>query len=335
MFIFAYPKLSIMKLFRILSFLILSSSFVLFSCNNGNSKQEHNENKELIIFHAGSLSVPFKEIAEAFEKENPNVKIILEPDGSRKCARKITDLNKKCDILASADYTVIDNLLIPDFADWNIKFASNEMTIVYHDASRYANKINKNNWYNILLKDDVAYGRSDPNSDPCGYRAVLTSELAEQYYGINGLSNKVLAKDENYMRPKETDLLALLESNTIDYIFLYRSVAQQHGLKYLILPDSVNLKNPNLKDYYKTVSVDISGKAPGEIITKKGAPMVYGITIPKNAPNPVLAEKFLQFLLSKEKGLKIMENNGQPSLIPSESETFENIPEFLKKYAKK
>ncbi|MCD6557370.1 MAG: extracellular solute-binding protein, partial [Bacteroidales bacterium] len=274
-----------MKLFRILSFLILSSSFVLFSCNNENSKQEHNEKQELIIFHAGSLSVPFKEIAGEFEKENPNVKIILEPDGSRKCARKITDLNKKCDILASADYTVIYKLLIPDFADWNIKFASNEMTIVYHDASRYANKINQNNWYNILLKDDVAYGRSDPNSDPCGYRAVLTSELAEQYYGINGLSSKVLAKDENYMRPKETDLMALLESNTIDYIFLYRSVAQQHGLKYLILPDSVNLKNPSLKDYYKTVSVDISGKAPGELITKKGAPMVYGITIPKNSPN--------------------------------------------------
>ena len=321
-----------MRILKILTLFVLTTALFAVSCREENSK--HEQKQELIIFHAGSLSVPFKEIAREFEKENPKVKIILEADGSRKCARKITDLHKKCDIMASADYTVIDKLLIPDFADWNIKFASNEMTIVYHDASRHANEINQNNWYNILLKNDVAYGRSDPNSDPCGYRAVLTSELAEQYYGINGLSSKILAKDENYMRPKETDLLALLESHTIDYIFLYRSVAQQHGLKYLILPDSVNLKNPNLKDYYKTVSVDISGKVPGELITKTGAPMVYGITIPKNAPNPVLAEKFLQFIFSKEKGLKIMENNGQPALIPSESEIFENIPESLKKYAK-
>jgi len=82
--------------------------------------------------------------------------------------------------------------------------------------------------------------------------------------------------------------LALLESNTIDYIFLYRSVAQQHGLKHLILPDSINLKLPELKDYYLTVSTEISGKKPGETIKKTGAPMVYGITIPKNAPNPEL-----------------------------------------------
>ena len=212
---------------------------------------------------------------------------------------------------------------------------SNEMTIVYNEKSKYANEINAENWLDILMKNDVIFGRSDPNSDPCGYRAVLSCKLAEKFYRKQGFVKEFLSKDVNYIRPKETDLLALLESGNIDYIFLYRSVAQQHGLKYLILSDSVNLKNPNLKDYYKTVSVDISGKAPGEIITKKGAPMVYGITIPKNAPNPVLAEKFLQFLLSKEKGLKIMENNGQPSLIPSESETFENIPEFLKKYAKK
>lgn len=319
-----------MKLIKTLTLFALLYFVLYTSCNNENKK----ENK-LIIFHAGSLSVPFKEIALKFEKQNPGVKVILEPDGSRKCARKITDLHKKCDIMASADYSVINKLLIPEFADWNIKFASNEMTIVYTEKSRYANEINQNNWYKILLKKDVAYGRSDPNSDPCGYRAVLTCKLSEQYYKITGLSDKILSKDQNYIRPKETDLLALLESNNADYIFLYRSVARQHGLKYLILPDSVNLKNPEFKEFYQTASVNISGKKPGEKIIKKGAPMVYGITIPKNAPNKKLAEKFLKFLLTKDKGMKIMEKNGQPSVVPSFSETFDNIPELLKKYAKK
>jgi len=321
------------------SILIFLSFSIVFSTSCGEKKQEKSSNQsetqELIIFHAGSLSVPFKQIAEAFEKENPGVKVILEADGSRKCARKITDLNKKCDVMASADYSVINNLLIPEYADWNIKFVSNEMTIVYNEKSKYANEINAENWLDILMKNDVIFGRSDPNSDPCGYRSVLTCKLAEKFYKKNGFVKEFLSKDVNYIRPKETDLLALLESGNIDYIFLYRSVAQQHGLKYLILPDSVNLKNPELSDCYKTVSVNISGKKPGEEITKIGAPMVYGITILKNAPNPKSAEKFLQFLLNKENGLKILEKNGQPSLVPAISETYDKIPESLKKFALK
>ncbi|RLD63186.1 MAG: tungstate ABC transporter substrate-binding protein WtpA [Bacteroidetes bacterium] len=308
------------------------------SCNNTNNKTKKDDNTisgKLVIFHAGSLSVPFKQIATEFNKEYPNVKVVLEPAGSRKCARKITDLNQDCDIMASADYKVINNLLIPDYADWNIKFASNEMAIVYNEKSHYANEINKDNWYKILLKKDVAFGRSDPNSDPCGYRAVLTSKLAEKYYKQNGLAKKLLAKDLNYMRPKEVDLLSLLEANAIDYIYLYRSVAEQHNLKFLILPDSVNLKNPELGEYYSTVSVKVNGRKPGEKITHKGEAMVYGVTILKNVKNKPAAEAFTKFLLNKEKGVKIMEENGQPSVIPSYTSTFDKIQDDFKQFAKK
>ena len=68
---------------------------------------------DLIIFHAGSLSVPMKEISAAFKKENPDVNIMMEAAGSVECARKITELKKPCDIMASADYSVIDKLLNP------------------------------------------------------------------------------------------------------------------------------------------------------------------------------------------------------------------------------
>lgn len=308
---------------------IALSTIILISCNNQKTKKE-----QLIIFHAGSLSVPFKQMKDEFAKENPGVEILLESSGSVKCARKITDLKKDCDIMASADYTIIDELLIPNYASWNIKFASNEMSIVYHDESKYSDEITAQNWHEILLKDDVFYGRSDPNSDPCGYRAVLTSQLTEEYYNHIDFTKKITAKDQEYIRPKEVDLLALLESNTIDYIFLYRSVAQQHGLKYIILPDSVNLKNPELREFYKNAKIDITGKTPGTTITKTGQPMVYGITIVDNAPNKELALKFVDYVLSKQGGSKIMEENGQPSMIPSYSETYNVIPEELIQYAK-
>ena len=90
---------------------------------------------DLVIFHAGSLSVPFKEISKAFNKIHPDVNILKESAGSRTCARKISDLKRPADIMASADYTVIDKLLIPDHASWNIKFASNEMALVFHHGS--------------------------------------------------------------------------------------------------------------------------------------------------------------------------------------------------------
>ncbi|PLX22095.1 MAG: tungstate ABC transporter substrate-binding protein WtpA [Marinilabiliales bacterium] len=292
------------------------------------------ENNKLIIFHAGSLSVPLKQMKDEFTKVNPDIEILLESAGSVKCARKITDLNKECDIMASADYTIIDEMLIPDYTGWNIKFASNEMAIVYHDESRYSEEINAQNWHEILLKDDVIYGRADPNSDPCGYRAVLTSQLAEKYYNKEGFAKQIISKNQEYIRPKEVDLLALLESNTIDYLFLYRSVAQQHGLKYVILPDSINLKNSELRDFYKSASIDIVGKEPGTTITKIGQPMVYGITVLENAPNKELALKFVDFILSKNGGSKIMEENGQPSMVPAYSETFNAIPQQLKLYAK-
>ncbi|HAN78918.1 MAG TPA: tungstate ABC transporter substrate-binding protein WtpA, partial [Bacteroidales bacterium] len=41
--------------------------------------------------------------------------------------------------------------------------------------------------------------------------------------------------------------------------------------------------------------------------------MVYGVTITKNAPNKEAAMAFVKFLLSKDKGMAIMQKLGQPS----------------------
>jgi molybdate/tungstate transport system substrate-binding protein len=289
---------------------------------------------DLIIFHAGSLSLPMKEVAAEFNKLYPNVKVLMESAGSVASARKITDLNRPCDILASADYAVIDNMLIPKYADWNIKFVSNEMSIVYHDQSRYADKINAKNWFDILLKTDVAFGRADPNADPCGYRSVLTLQLAEKYYKKPGIAKLIMDKDQNYIRPKEVDLLALLESNSIDYLFLYKSVAIQHQLKYVVLPDEINLKNPAFASNYSTASTEINGKEPGKKDLIKGEPMIYGVTMLRDAPNKAAALAFLQFLLSKNQGMKIMEKNGQPSVIPMPCQNSDKVPAQLRSFVK-
>jgi len=317
---------------RKISFLITILALVSF---DGFSQKNSSISGDLIIFHAGSLSVPLKEVATEFKKLYPQVNIQMEAAGSVASARKITDLDKPCDIMASADYAVIDRMLIPKYADYNIKFASNEMCIVYSEKSRYANQISGKNWMDILLKSDVAFGRSDPNSDPCGYRTEMMLQLAEKYYKRQGLFVKFTTKDKAYMRPKETDMLALLETGSIDYIFLYRSVAVQHNLKYMILPDAINLKNAAFAAQYATAKVGINGNTPAEKQIIRGEPMIYGFTILRNAPNKAAAIAFAEFLLQKDKGQAIMSSNGQPSVVPMKIANYEKVPVQLKPFVKK
>ena len=55
----------------------------------------------------------------------------------------------------------------------------------------------------------------------------------------------------------------------------------------------------------------------------------------KNAPNQQAALGFIEFILSRDKGMKILEKNGQPSVIPQQNPNFEKLPEVLKPYATK
>ncbi len=304
-----------LKYNRIVFFTLLGLIFFLGSCHNSQPKKS-SESKVLSVFHAGSLSVPLKNMAAAFEKENPGTEVRLEAGGSLACVRKITELNQICDVLALADFNLIDELLIPEYAQWNILFATNELCLVYTDKSRMSDRISRDNWFEILMNSEIRYGRSDPDADPCGYRTVLAMKLADRLYPGGQDWQKLLEKDTRFIRGKETDLNALLESQTIDYMFNYRSVAVQHNFKYITLPDSINLSNPKLDSWYSNATVTVRGTGPGSTATQTGASIVYGLTIPNEAPNPGLAEKFVSFISDPQRGRLIIEQSGQTAINP-------------------
>jgi molybdate/tungstate transport system substrate-binding protein len=314
------------------AFVIIVLTVILFPMDL--ISRSSSQNKELIIFHAGSLAVPMKQIAMEYEKRNPGTKIYLESAGSLVCARKVTELKKPCDIIASSDYFVINELLIPDYASWSIRFATNEIVIAYLEKSKYSKEINADNWMDILQKKDVIYSRSDPDSDPCGYRTVFTFMLAEKYYNKNGLAEKMESKNKDYIRPKEVDLVALLESNAIDYMFQYKSVAIQHGLKYIVLPKEINLSDPSKNDIYSSVSTEVSGSKPGLKMKVTGDYINYSITVLDIAPQKEEAVNFLEFLISPA-GMEIFKNNGQEPIIPFTTEQPQLLPAKLLKYLKK
>ncbi len=317
------------------SVLSLLLAVFLVSCNNTGNPLKTGTGSvsgNIIIFHAGSLSVPFQKIARAFELKYPGTKVLPEASGSVDCARKITDLHKACDLMASSDYKVIENMLMPAYTSWHLPFAGNEMVIAFTDKSSRQDIITQKNWYEILLDQDVRYGRSDPDADPCGYRTLIVMQLAGIHYGISKLTENLSAKDIKYIRPKEVDLLALLELHETDYIFIYKSVAIQHKLKYLVLPDEINLKNIRFNEQYRQASVLIKGTTPENSIEVKGETIAYSVTLLDNAPNPQAARAFLQFMLNEDEGMKILEESGHNSLIPFPPTEGITYPDYLKEY---
>ena len=273
---------------------------------------------KVIIFHAGSLTVPLAEMEKNYEAMHPDVDILREGGGSTKMARMISEVGKKADIMASADYKVIDNNLIPDHATWNIRFASNQLVLCYTDQSTYADEINSDNWYEILLREDVSWGHSDPNLDPCGYRSLMVMQLAEKFYGEEGLYERLLDnRPQKNVRPKSVELVNLLKTGHMDYAWEYLSVAVQHELQYVELDDHINLGNYKFDPFYRQAEVEVSGKEPGTTITKSGKSCTYGLTLITDAPNPEGAVSFLAYLLNPDQGLDILKKMGQPPFVPA------------------
>ena len=292
---------------------------------------------KLIIFHAGSLSVPFAAIEKKFEAKYPQVDVLREKGGSTKMARLISEVGKAADIMASADYKVIDKSLIPDHAALNIRFASNQLVLCYTDKSQFAREINADNWSEILQRPEVVWGHSAPDLDPCGYRSLMVLQLAEKHLAQPGLYDKLLAnRPMNNVVPKAVQLVSKLQSGEMDYAWEYRSVAVQHELKYITLPDEINLGSIQMNDFYKQAKVEVSGKKPGATITRVGQAITYGVTIIDAAPNKPAAEAFLAYLLDPEEGLKVLEEMGQPpfsAFVPT-AEMHALLPESLKPLVK-
>ncbi len=301
----------------------------------------------LRVFHAGSLTIPFEEIKKQFESSY-DVDVHLEPHGSAEAISQIIELHKTADILASADYSLIPKMMFPEYADWYIQFARNEMVLAYTAESNHASEINENNWYKILSRPDVRFGFSNPNLDPCGYRAVMVLQLAEIYYNNPTIFDNLIAantdisvtgENDNYLievpedlnpntekleiSDKSIGLLTKLKGHGIDYAFEYRSVATQSGFKFLELPNEINLASIEQENTYKQVREQL---ANGKIVT--ASPIVYGVTIPRNAVNENLAIKFI-ILLITERGQEVFENCGQPPIVPAVASDISKLPKEL------
>jgi molybdate/tungstate transport system substrate-binding protein len=262
----------------------------------------------LTVYNAGSLARPLRMALDTFAVHN-GLTINQENAGSLETARKLTELGKIPDVIALADFEVFPQLLMPNHVKWYAQFARNRLVIAYTDKSKYAREITPENWREILLRPGLAVGRSDPHLDPAGYRTRLAMQLAERHYKEPGLADRLLrAAPETNVRPKEADLVALVQAGELDYIWQYQSISEATGLKYVTLPHEVDLSTPEDSAIYATAHLRVRGRTPSDSVEFRGAPIVYGLSIPERAPNRLAAENFLQWLFTDE-GRAIMRAN--------------------------
>ena len=258
------------------------------------------ESGPLVVFTAGSLGRPMRAALDSFARRT-GVPYELETAGSLETARKLTELGKTPDIVALADEEVFPKLLEPKFTTWYARFARNRLVVAYSPRSRFAEQLRAGPWWRVLTSPGVEVGRSDSDRDPSGYRALIAMQLAEWHYGEPGLAVRLeRAAARRNIRPKEADLVALLETGELDAGWLYESLARSTGLPFVALPPEIDLGTPAQAANYARASVRVQGAGMGDTLTIVGLPIAYAISIPINAPHGETASRFLRFLLSPD-----------------------------------
>ena len=316
-----FSFLAVVLLALVTTVVVLKKSFV-----------ENDNRRPLFVFVADSLNVPFQQVERVHEAANPDTNLIVEPSGSVLAGRKI-EHGRHCDVLVVADNRVIDSLS-PKYVNWRVDFATNEIVLAGTQMSKYINEIDSDNWIEILLKDDVQFGRAHPGLDPCGYFTLLAWKLADAHYKGAGFSiyKRLLEKSPDkgrYLREDAHKLLSLVETTGgIDYVFVYRSQAVDHLLRIVELPPQINLGHREHEENYSKCSIKISGP-DGKAKEIRGKPITYSLSILKICRDQDRAENLVRFLTG-EAGRKILSANGQPPIVPANLKRLSagQIPDF-------
>ncbi|MFY9670265.1 MAG: extracellular solute-binding protein, partial [Trebonia sp.] len=282
------------------------------SPSSSSSSSSSTSHGTLIVSGAGTLATPFTAEIAAFKKANPGVTVHSQFGASGDMVKDITQLHQPADVLGVADYSLIPKLMVPHSATWYLGFVSNQITFAYTSHSKGASQLTPSNWYKVLAEPGVRIGRSNPAADPSGYQVLQMLQLAQGYYHDPGLSAAVLKNSpDSGVAETETSLLAALQSGQIDYLAIYKSDALEEHLKYIAMPAQINLSDSSMAAAYAKVTVNA-----GSLGNLTAKPIIYGLTIPSNAPDPAVAQKFISFVLSPQ-GQAIMSSNGFVVISPA------------------
>lgn len=255
----------------------------------------------VLVLSAGSLAVVLEQVGDEFGAGSETT-FQGEFHGSNVVMQMIEDGTKKPDVAVSADVGLLRDRLYPEFATWDVVFATNELGIAYNPETDLGSRLEAGDpWYEVLRSAEAgAVAISDPDLDPLGYRAMHLLELAEEQYEIDGLEQRV--RERAYREPDEPRLLTGIETGDRAVAICYRNMAVDHGLAFYELPAKLNFSDPAHAAYYATASYTTD-----DGYTVRGSPISYNTTVLDDADNPARGRAFVSSLLDRP---DILETNG-------------------------
>ncbi len=270
------------------------------------------------VTYAGSMGVVMdKYLGPTFAQQH-KLNYQGQGQGAYGMANLLASKKVVADVFVSITPGPIDVLKKAGLVDTSIPVASTRMVIAYNPKGKYAqqfeaikdNKAGAEPWWKVLQTPGLHFGRTDPATDPQGQNIIFTMLLAEKYYHQPGLTKKVLGETTNPQQVlAEGGLLTRLEAGQVDAASGYESATRSAKLPYIVLPDEINLSNPDMSaQWYDTVSFTIKDSS-GKEKTLHTQPLVFYAAVLKNAPNPKAAKEFIAFMKSTE-GQKIFQENG-------------------------
>ncbi|MFI5337157.1 MAG: molybdate ABC transporter substrate-binding protein [Opitutales bacterium] len=248
----------------------------------------------LEIFHADSLAGPMEELKAAFERKQQEVTINLTAGRSQELAERILK-GETCDVFAPSSPAVIEQDLMNKqiassgkiAASWFVIFSANEMVIITAKGNPLGIRRVAD-----LARPEVKFVRVTGEKDLATNRTIDFLKKAAALEGMPELAQEIIdgaAADPSRPNTVPETILAIKAGKANAGVVYYSAaVAAGNDLDIVRFAASVN-QSDRIRN---------------------------AATVPETAQNKKAAIDFVKLLLSAE-GRKILEEAGQPAVVPA------------------
>jgi tungstate ABC transporter binding protein WtpA len=293
----------------------------------------------LSICAAGTLGTPFGSIASLTANTTNGVSAPTASqkyEGSLSVMAEINQLGNTYDIVGSADYHLIPQQLETQYASWEVVFGTSPEALVYDPTVSALAGMNATNWPSIVLASGLPMGIANASTDPNGYNEIFVLELQGLHdngslaalYGhffSTPVGSYAIANPSTTKVEPESNVASLITTHAIPLFITYRSYAVSHSLSYVdFLPD-VGLGNTDTADLAAYAQASTTIEPTSGTVVVHGAPVLFSVTVPLNAPNPALGTTFIDVLLSPA-GAAILMADGLTPVVPAWSDRPTAVP---------
>ncbi len=271
--------------------------------------------RTLGVIAAGSLSPTgiLPSLVSAYVNETPGIASPLTAQlyqGSSADATAIVSAGSASpfDIFVSADYRVVPEALMatsPPYATGEAVFASDPIVLAYNPG--VLSGVTASNWYEKIVGSGIVLGVANASADPLGADAIITIELQDRLAGLNGSlyhhfftgpMGGFAGPTANTRYVMENDASLALSTGEVQAYLIYESYARADKLTFTPLSDSVNLGGTTANDVTEYGYAHTTILAGTTLDVVVGAPAIFALTVPSNAPDPALGDSFASWLIS-------------------------------------